>query len=126
MIHVDTSVLIGSLTGRRTAAPVLRAFIADGMRVGVCTLVLYEWWRGPRSEVELMHQETLFPRASAFVFGLQEAAVAADICRRLGNPPHRGIDLAIAACAIVQGAAVWTLNPDDFRDIPGLELAVAP
>ena len=33
------------------------------------------------------------------------------------------MDLAIAACAIVREAALWTLNPGDFKDIPGLRLA---
>jgi len=33
------------------------------------------------------------------------------------------IDLAIAACALTHEAALWTLNPEDFRDIPGLRLA---
>jgi predicted nucleic acid-binding protein len=32
------------------------------------------------------------------------------------------MDLAIAACAIGHGAGLWTLNPDDFRDVPGLVL----
>jgi predicted nucleic acid-binding protein len=32
------------------------------------------------------------------------------------------VDLAIAACAIANGAAFWTLNPADFRDVPGLRL----
>ena len=35
----------------------------------------------------------------------------------------REMDLAIAACAITQDAALWTLNEEDFRDIPGLKLA---
>lgn len=26
-------------------------------------------------------------------------------------------------CAITHDAALWTMNPQDFRDIPGLELA---
>ena len=35
----------------------------------------------------------------------------------------RGInDMWTAACALSHGAAVWTLNPDDFRGIPGLDL----
>lgn len=34
------------------------------------------------------------------------------------------MDIAIAACAIVRDAELWTLNPADFRDIPGLRLAV--
>jgi len=34
----------------------------------------------------------------------------------------REIDLAVAACAVANGAAIWTLNPGNFRDIPGLRL----
>jgi len=29
---------------------------------------------------------------------------------------------AVAACALTNGAALWTLNPKDFSDIPGLRL----
>jgi predicted nucleic acid-binding protein len=123
MIHVDTSALIASLSGPRSHAPVLRRFISDGERMGTSTLVLYEWWRGPRTGHELRDQEALVPAAQAVVFGPSEAALAADLYRRLKRPRHREIDLAIAACAIVQAAALWTLNPQDFADIPGLELA---
>lgn len=123
MIHLDTSALIASLSGRRAAASHLRELIRDGIRLGVSTLVLYEWWRGPRTEQELAYQEALFPRTSAFQFGVQEAALAADLYRRLGRARGREIDLAIAACAIVHDAALWTLNPEDFKDVPGLELA---
>jgi predicted nucleic acid-binding protein len=28
----------------------------------------------------------------------------------------------VAACARTSGAALWTLNASDFRDIPGLAL----
>src|SRR5256885_118962 len=31
-------------------------------------------------------------------------------------------DIAIADCAIVHGAALWTLNREDFKDIPDLRL----
>jgi predicted nucleic acid-binding protein len=62
------------------------------------------------------------PPAVTFAFGLHEAGVAAELYRRVKRPRQRGIDLAIAACAIAHGAALWTLNPQDFRDIPDLEL----
>jgi predicted nucleic acid-binding protein len=123
MIHVDTSALVASLSGPRSQAPVLRRFISDGERLGASTLVLYEWWRGPRTGHELRDQEALLPGAQAVAFGAIEAALAANIYRRLKRPRHREIDLAIAACALAQGAALWTLNPQDFADIPGLELA---
>jgi len=123
MIHLDTSALIAALSGPRLSGPTLRGFVQDGMRLGVSTLVLYEWWRGPRTELELRDQEALFPRTTAFGFGVDEALVAAELYRRLKRPRDRSVDLAIAACAIVQNAALWTLNPQDFKDIPGLELA---
>jgi predicted nucleic acid-binding protein len=44
----------------------------------------------------------------AFAFGVEEALVASELYRRLRARRRREIDLAIAACAIVQGAALWT------------------
>jgi len=123
MIHVDTSALIASLCGTRSAAPQFRRFVADGTRLGASSLVLYEWWRGPRLPEELRDQEALLPRADAFHFGAVEAALAAELYRRVKHRRGREIDLAIAAVAIANSAALWTLNPRDFRDIPGLELA---
>jgi predicted nucleic acid-binding protein len=35
---------------------------------------------------------------------------------------QRQADLAIAACAIEARAALWTLNPEDFKDVPALVL----
>ena len=122
MIHLDTSALISSLSGARVSAPILRGFVSDGIRLGISTLVLYEWWRGARTEQELRDQQTLFPAAAAFGFGLREARLAADLYRRVKRPRQREIDLAIAACALTQGAALWTLNPKDFQDIPDLEV----
>ena len=100
----------------------LRRLVADGERLGVSSIVLYEWWRGPRTEEELDVQEALVPARSACGFGAAEAALAADIYRRLNRPRNRAVDIGIASCAIIQHAALWTLNPRDFADIPGLEL----
>ena len=123
MIHVDTSALIAALTGARTAAPVLRGFISDGLRVAISAPVLYEWERRPRNAEERGSREILFPNHSVFGFGLDEALLAADLYRRMARPRGREIDIAIAACAVTNAAALWTLNPKDFADIPGLTLA---
>jgi predicted nucleic acid-binding protein len=122
MIHLDTAVLIAALTGKRTAAAAVRERVRDGIRLGLCTIVLYEWWRGPRTEEELADQELLFPSRLAIPFGPHEAAIAAEIYSRVRRPRGREIDIAIAACAVSQGASLWTLNAADFRDIPGLDV----
>lgn len=122
VIHLDTSLLVDALTGPRRSATDLRRMIQAGERLSISTLVLYEWLRGPRVESELADQEALFPSEAATVFGPREAAVAADLCRAVSRARHREIDLAVAACALLDGAALWTLNTQDFRDIPGLIL----
>ena len=38
------------------------------------------------------------------------------------RPRGREIDIAIAACAIAHDAQLWTVNADDFKDIPNLKL----
>ena len=89
----------------------------------VCsTIVLYEWLRGPRSAAELSAQEALFPREAAAAFGPEEAAIAADLYRQSKRARGREIDLAIAAVALAQDAALWSLNTDDFRDLRSLTL----
>lgn len=123
-IHLDTSVLVGALAGPRDAFDRLRAFIEEGHRVRLSTIVLYEWLRGPRTVTELRVQEELFPREQALPFDAEAAARTAVLYARLPRPRGRDLDLAIAACALVDEAALWTLNPDDFRDVPGLKLAV--
>ena len=125
MIHLDTSVLVGVFTGARDSAPALRRVLDRGERIGVATLALYEWLRGPRHASELAHQEALLPAAAAWPFGPREAALAADLYRTVARPRQREIDLAIAACALAGGAELWTLNPADFRDVPGLALFAA-
>ena len=122
MIVLDTSVLVDSLTGEKRSAPALRRVFEQGERVVLPALVYYEWLRGPRLPQELALAERLFPSESAIVFGLAEAALAAKLYRSVRHPRGRETDLAIAACAIVREAELWTLNRDDFRDVPGLRL----
>ena len=121
MILLDTSVLIDALTGPKRSAPALREAIAQGQRIAVPTLVLYEWLRGPRIPEELSAQEALFPNAAAVNFGPEEASLAAELYRSVPRARGREIDLAIASCAITWDAVLWTLNVSDFADIPGLQ-----
>ena len=121
-IHLDTSVLIDALTGPRRSLEPLERTVAAGHVIGLSTLVLYEWRRGPRTDEELTWLEALVPSAHARVFGEIEAVTAAGMYRGLKRARGRDMDIAIAACAAAQGARLWTLNPDDFRDLTGVEL----
>ncbi len=98
----------------------MRRFIEDGERLVVPALVLYEWWRGPRSAEELAVQEALLPSEDAPAFGSELAGLAARLYRDVRRPRGREVDLAIAAHAIGRRAALWTLSIGDFADIPGL------
>jgi predicted nucleic acid-binding protein len=122
VIFLDTSLLIDALTGPMRSTPALRGAVNAGERILLPSLVLYEWLRGPRLPYELAAQESLFPSETAIPFGWQESALSAKLYRSLPRARGREIDLAIAACAITREAALWTLNPADFKDIPGLRL----
>lgn len=125
MILLDTSVLVDSLAGDKRSLAALHRVIATGEPVLVPSLVLFEWLRGPRLPAELAAREDLFPTSGVIPFGADEARVSAKLYRMLPRARGREMDLAIAACAIVPDAELWTLNPSDFQDIPGLRLLVA-
>ena len=121
-VHLDTSVLVGALTGPRDSFDRLRQFVDNGHRLQFTTIVLYEWLRGPRTVTERRAQEELLPRDTAVPFDAPAAARAAALYAQLPRSRGRDLDLAIAACALVHEAALWTLNPKDFDDVPGLTL----
>ena len=122
IVHIDTSALVDALTGPRRSLPRLIYLAEQGHRLGLSSIVLYEWLRGPRTRAELSAQEELFPSERAAAFGPAEAALAAGLYTQVARARGREIDLAIAASALAQGAAIWTLNPADFRDIPKLRI----
>jgi predicted nucleic acid-binding protein len=123
VILLDTSVVIDALTGSRRSAPALLGAFERGERLMIVTLVLYEWLRGPRRPQELAAQEALFPRDLAIPFGPTEATMAAGLYASVPRPRGREIDLAIAACALCWDARLWTLNVEDFKDIPELNVS---
>jgi predicted nucleic acid-binding protein len=122
LVILDTSALIQSLTGPKRSGSTLYRLVHHGERIALPSLVLYEWLRGPRTQQELADQEDLFPASAALPFGPEEAALSAELYRTVPRARGREIDLAIAACAIRHEADLWTLNPRDFADIPGLRL----
>jgi predicted nucleic acid-binding protein len=121
-VHVDTSLLVDSLTGPLRSTPLLAQAVRRGELLYLSTITLFEWLRGPRSDEERARQEALFPPDRLVSFGPDEARVAARLYRAVRRARSREADIAIAASAIEHGAALWTLNDADFNDIPGLLL----
>lgn len=122
IIHLDTSALIAALAAPRPHAGTLDRITAEGHRIAISTTVLFEWLRGPRTAWELNAQQILLPESKIVEFDVDAATRAAAIYRHVQRSRQRDIDIVIAACAIEHNAALWTLNVDDFSDIPGLKL----
>jgi predicted nucleic acid-binding protein len=122
MIHLDTSILIDAFTGTQRSSTSLRAVLAGPHPVNICSIVLFEWLRGPRTPQQIQVQEALFPNADTVPITSAESRIAASLYKKVKRPRGREADLMIAAAALAGGAWLWTLNPRDFKDLPGLKL----
>jgi predicted nucleic acid-binding protein len=126
LIHLDTSVMVDAFTGPRRSLRHVEAATLAGHVLAYCALVEYEWRRGPRTNEEEKSVQQFFGDDVVVPFGEREAATAASLYRGVKRARQRQADLAVAACAIEQGARLWTLNGGDFDDVPGLSLYRPP
>ena len=126
MIVVDTSLLVDAVTESNSSATAIRNLLLDGEELVLPSLVLFEWYCGPRTADAIAWQEEIFPGEFAIPFGVHEASLTADLYLAVGRARGRKFDLAIAACAILRDAELWKLNRSDFQDIPGLRLYIPP
>ena len=122
IVHIDTSALVDALTGPRRSLDTLIGLVEAEHRINISAPVLYEWLRGPRTREDLRIQEELMPSWDVAVFGVVEAQLAAKLYASVAKPRGREIDLAVAACALANRAALWTLNHRDFHDLEALRL----
>ena len=110
MILLDTSVLVEALGAGGSMREALRDAIAEGERITLPALVLYEWKRGPRIPEEIDAQEALFPSWDALPFGPDEAQLAARLYPELPRSRGREVDLAISARVLVWLFQLCTLD----------------
>lgn len=89
MILLDTSVLADALTGSQRLGSALRSALENGPRMGIPSLVLFEWRRGPRLAPELALQEAPFPSEETIRFGPAEAILAAELRLSVRRSPDR-------------------------------------
>lgn len=90
--------------------------------VKMSAVAWYEFARGPRSPEQLAVARTFLLEDGVVSFSEDHAERAAAIFSLLGRPRRRAADIAIAAAAISDGAALLTANPSDFEGIPDLIL----
>jgi predicted nucleic acid-binding protein len=86
----------------------------------------YEFTRGPRTPEQLALASMVIDEDDVVAFDAVVAQDAAATFRRLGSPRRRANDIAIGTAAVAEAATLWTLNPDDFAGVPGLELGPDP
>ena len=113
----QSSMLINTSRGGLIDTRAVIAGLKTG-RIGALGLDVYE------EEEDLFFEDLSGQVFVIFILTVAaaEAALAARLYTRVARARGREIDLAIAACAIANNAAIWTLNRDDFRDVPDLRL----
>lgn len=128
MICLDTNAVIAAINQRYPdVRPKLERALAQGMPVGIPTVVLYELWTGIRKSARL---EANTANLAAFLaldvtpwsFDPEDAEEAGDIraaLERAGTPigPY---DILIAAQARRRSAILITRNQREFARVPGL------
>lgn len=88
-------------------------------------LAWYEFCQGPRLPQQKALARGYLEADGIIAFDENAATTAADIFRRLGSPPRRAADVAIAAVAIKRSARLLTGNTRDYSDVEGLLIGPA-
>lgn len=112
-IHLDTSFLIHALVPGSSEGNRLRAWHEERRIIGMSAFALGEFLCGPLEpgHAELARRLVLRYRP----LGIEEAAAGAELFNRTGRRRGSFPDCLIAATAIMDGGALATSNPRDFR-----------
>ena len=123
MIHLDTNVLIGLLTGHPIRAQVRQIQLDGG--VFACSAVVWaEFLNGPADEPSVRLVES-FLEGRILPFEREDAALAARLFNITGRKRGLRFDCMVAASALRRGESLLTLNRDDFELFIGTGLNLA-
>jgi predicted nucleic acid-binding protein len=121
---LDTNVLIALEQPGGEADRRVRAWLAEGERMGVCTLVWTEYLCGPLPPAKIAAADALFRWKEPFA--VADTQLAAFLFNAAGRRRGTILDAMIAAVAIRCQAEFFTFNRSDFSPFVayGLKLAV--
>ena len=119
---LDTSVAIALRDGDASMVRQLRAAGSPACFSVVTLVELEAGLFGPEADLRRERLATLLETIPVIDFTAAEAVAYGRILPATGFSRRKVLDRMIAAQAIVAGATLATLNPADFRDIPGLSL----
>ena len=125
MIHLDTSFLIRALAFGSAEDRRLRAWLGEGMRVGISAACWAEFLCGPVQTSDLDLAARIVPDPTPFT--AVDAASTASLFNVGGRRRGSFVDCMIAAIALRAGASLATANAADFRrfEPAGLKIVVA-
>jgi predicted nucleic acid-binding protein len=120
--HLDTDFLIHALSRRGAERSRLRALLELGAEVEMLALAWYEFERGPRTPEQLAVGRAFLSPDGVLPFDEKRATKAAELYRSVTGSRRRGVDIALAACAIERDAVLLTGNARDYEGIEGLNV----
>ena len=123
MIMLDTSFLIALEQSGSPADLKLRAWLAGGEKLGVCSIVWAEYLSGPLPPAKISAADALLRWKEPFLPA--DAPMAAHLFNAAGRQRGTLVDCMIAGVAIRCRAHLATFNRADFAAFAahGLELA---
>ena len=121
---LDTSVAIGVRDDDLTVRSKVSALDAE-IVLSIITRVELEggaWKDPPQAPLRELRLDALLRTFDVLPFEDDDAQAYRRIVQAAGYSRRKILDRMIAAQALVAGATLVTLNPDDFKDVPGLKM----
>ena len=120
MIHLDTCFLIRALVPGSDADRCLREWLANGQRLCMDSIAWTEFLCGPLAPGQRVLAERIV--SERVDFSEQDAQRAAELFNASGRRRGTLADCMIAAAASQRGAALATVNSQDFQRFESLGL----
>jgi predicted nucleic acid-binding protein len=114
MIHLDTSILIAMVKVADEHHPAARKLAATPHQFSTSAVAWMEFHSRPVQPTLTMALRGLLS-GGIVPFDDQTAALAGDLYHRVRSSRRTRMDVMIAATAILAGAELATVNPNDFQ-----------